>query len=132
VKHLHEKNEQYAEPSVGILDTFPSGGISRVILTQKEFTSLCPLTKQPDYCTIRIEYAPKELCVESKSLKLYLSSYRNVGAFAETLARRIGEDLFKVLSPRYLSITVQTAPRGGIDIEATARVWGRTEAGDNG
>lgn len=121
MKHLHEKNEQYAEPSAEILDTFPNPGVEDVLMTQREFTSVCPLTKQPDYCTVTISYSPNKLCVESKSLKLYLASYRQVGAFAETLAKRIGDDLWQVLQPRRLSVTLYANPRGGIDITAVYR-----------
>ena len=119
MKHLHEKNEQYAEPDAGILDTFPNPGVSLVLLEQREFTSLCPLTKQPDYCHVSIAYTPNERCVESKSLKLYLSAYRNIGAFAETLAVRIEEDLRRVLQPHAMRVVVTAASRGGISIQAT-------------
>lgn len=124
MKHLHEKNEQFAEPSQEILDTFPSPGLTEVILEQKEFTSLCPLTHQPDYCDITIKYYPRGKCVESKSLKLYLSSFRSVGSFAETLSKRICDDLFTVLDPHYIWVTVKQAPRGGISIEASSHKEG--------
>ncbi len=118
MKFLHEKNEQFQEPSWRILDVFPNPGVDSVTLEQKEFTSVCPLTKQPDYCTVTIQYVPKEFCVESKSLKLYLSAYRNIGAFAETLSVMIADDLQEVLKAKYLNVTVQAASRGGISIKA--------------
>jgi len=120
MKHLHEKNEQYAEPSVEILDTFTDPGVCIVELEQKEFTSLCPLTHQPDYGVITIEYVPRRLCIESKSLKLYLSAYRQVGAFAETIAARICGDLDEVLQPQWIRVTGRFASRGGISILARA------------
>jgi 7-cyano-7-deazaguanine reductase len=116
MKHLHEKNEQYSIPGRGILDTFPAPGPGIVELTQKEFTSLCPLTKQPDYATIQIVYKPQEKCVESKSLKLYLAAYRGVGAFAEEIAERIYQDLNSVLDPMSLIVQVNFVSRGGISI----------------
>jgi 7-cyano-7-deazaguanine reductase len=118
MKHLHEKNEQYQIPEREILDTFPAPGPGLVELTQKEFTSLCPLTKQPDYATIQIGYKPKEKCVESKSLKLYLAAYRGVGAFAEEIAERIYQDLNSILDPVSLVVKVNFASRGGISIVA--------------
>jgi len=118
MKHLHEKNEQYATPDREILDSFPNPGVIQVTLTQGEFTSLCPLTGQPDYAEIEIKYGPKELCIESKSLKLYLSAYRNFGGFAETIAKMICEDLYEVLKPKYIQVNGRFVSRGGISIDA--------------
>ena len=69
-----------------------------------EFTSLCPITAQPDFATIYISYIPDKLCVESKSLKLYLFSYRNHGDFHENCINTIGKDLVNLLDPRYLEV----------------------------
>lgn len=118
MKHLHEKNEQFTKPDPDILDTFPNPGVNLVTLRQMEFTSVCPLTHQPDYCTVDVEYEPANLCVESKSLKLYLASYRQEGAFAETLAVRICEDLLKVTGAFTMKVTILANPRGGIAIKA--------------
>ena len=81
-----------------------------------EFTSLCPITGQPDFGTLLIEYLPNRLCVESKSLKLYLFSYRNHGAFHESVVNRIADDLVSLLRPRKLRVTGTFRPRGGIAI----------------
>ena len=82
-----------------------------------EFTSLCPITGQPDFASIYISYIPDQLCVESKSLKLYLFSYRNHGDFHENCINTIGKDLVKLLNPRYLEVWGKFTPRGGISID---------------
>lgn len=81
-----------------------------------EFTSLCPITGQPDYATIRIDYIPKVKMVESKSLKLYLFSFRNHGAFHEDCVNIIMKDLIKLMDPKYIEVTGIFTPRGGISI----------------
>lgn len=81
-----------------------------------EFTSLCPITGQPDFATIRIGYIPGERMVESKSLKLYLFSFRNHGAFHEDCVNLIMKDLVKLMQPKYLEVTGIFTPRGGISI----------------
>ncbi len=79
-----------------------------------EFTCLCPMTGQPDFATIRIRYTPDRKCVELKSLKLYLWSYRDEGAFHEAVTNRIADDLIAVLDPRYLLVEGDFYVRGGI------------------
>jgi len=79
-----------------------------------EFTCLCPKTGQPDFATLRIAYIPYKLCVELKSLKLYLWSYRNKGAFHEAITNRILEDLVKAIQPRWMEIEGDFYIRGGI------------------
>ena len=79
-----------------------------------EFTSVCPKTGQPDFGTIEIEYVADRLCVELKSLKLYLQSYRNMGVFYEDLVNRILDDLIAALSPRRMTVTGRFTPRGGM------------------
>lgn len=81
-----------------------------------EFTSLCPKTGQPDFAKIIINYIPRELMVESKSLKLYLFSFRNHGDFHEDCINIIMKDLVKLMNPRYLEVTGIFTPRGGISI----------------
>ncbi len=81
-----------------------------------EFTTLCPITGQPDFAEIRIEYIPDELMVESKSLKLYLFSYRNHGEFHEDCVNKIMKDLIQLMSPRYIEVEGIFLPRGGISI----------------
>ena len=85
-----------------------------------EFTSLCPKTGQPDFGTIEIEYVPDALCVELKSLKFYLQSYRNVGAFYEDVVNRILDDLAAALAPRRMTVRGRFTPRGGMHSTVTA------------
>ena len=86
-----------------------------------EFTSLCPKTSQPDFGTIEIEYIADALCVELKSLKFYLQSYRNEGVFYEDVINRILDDLVAALKPRSMTVTGKFTPRGGIHSIVTAR-----------
>ena len=79
-----------------------------------EFTSVCPKTGQPDFGTIEIEYVPGSRCIELKSLKLYLQSYRNVGVFYEDVVNRILDDLAAACRPRRMTVTGRFTPRGGI------------------
>ena len=79
-----------------------------------EFTCLCPRTGQPDFATIRIRYVPDERCVELKSLKLYLWSFRDEGAFHEAVTNRIADDLLGILAPRRLTVVGDFLVRGGI------------------
>ena len=82
-----------------------------------EFTSLCPITGQPDFATITISYVPEERLVESKSLKLYLFSFRNHGDFHEDVVNVIMKDLKKLLDPKYIEVLGRFLPRGGISID---------------
>ncbi len=86
-----------------------------------EFTCLCPMTGQPDFATVRIAYVPDKLCVELKSLKLYLWSFRNEGAFHEAVTNRILDDLVKALQPRKAEVVGDFLIRGGIHTVVTAR-----------
>ena len=79
-----------------------------------EFTCLCPITGQPDFATLSLEYIPDRLCVELKSLKLYVWSYRNRGAFHEAVTNEIADRLVATLQPRFLRLTAQFNVRGGI------------------
>jgi 7-cyano-7-deazaguanine reductase len=85
-----------------------------------EFTCLCPRTGQPDFAIITIEYVPDEKIVELKSLKLYLHSYRNEGAFHEAVTNRILDDLVDLLAPRRMTVTADFGVRGGIQTVVTA------------
>ena len=89
-----------------------------------EFTSLCPITGQPDFAEIRISYIPDKRMVESKSLKLYLLSFRNHGDFHEDCVNTIMKDLIKLMDPRYIEVTGFFTPRGGISIHPYAN-YGR-------
>jgi 7-cyano-7-deazaguanine reductase len=102
------------------LEVFPNHapGNLTVTLHCTEFTCLCPLTHQPDYAQIDITYVPDKFVVESKSMKLYLETYRNEGVFHEHLAIDIAEDFKKYLKPLSISVIVRFHVRGGIAIDA--------------
>ena len=85
-----------------------------------EFTSVCPVTGQPDFGHIAIEYVPDRLCLESKSLKLYLFSFRNHGVFHEEAVNRVLDDIIRVIKPKRARVTGKFRPRGGIAIEVEA------------
>ena len=85
-----------------------------------EFTSLCPITGQPDFATIYISYVPDKLMVESKSLKLYLFSFRNHGDFHEDCVNIIMKDLIRLMEPKYIEVEGRFMPRGGISIHPFA------------
>ena len=105
------------------LETFPCPpNVERVVLESDEVTSLCPVTGQPDWETVRIEFAPDKSCIESKSLKLYFWSFRQEGAFCEALAGRIAQDVFDAAKPHWVQVRITQKPRGGITITADARV----------
>ena len=106
-------------PSTSILETFMSPAPGRhyeISFTTDEFTSMCPITGQPDYATITICYVPKDRCVESKALKLYLRSFRNQGVLAEGIVNRMLDDLVDVLAPHSLTVIGDFTPRGGIGL----------------
>ncbi|MHB0976607.1 MAG: preQ(1) synthase [Candidatus Aquicultorales bacterium] len=105
------------------LETFPKPeNVTTVILTSDEVTSLCPVTGQPDWETVTIEYTPDASCIESKSLKLYLWSFRDEGCFCESLADQIATDVFAACDPHWCKVTVVQKPRGGIGIASTAEL----------
>ena len=82
-----------------------------------EFTSLCPKTGQPDFGTIIIEYCPDKVCIELKSLKIYLQSFRNKGIFYEALTNEILDEISGVCNPRWMKVTSKFSPRGGISTD---------------
>lgn len=86
----------------------------RICMELPEFTCLCPMTGQPDFAVLSLEYIPDRLCVELKSLKLYVWSYRDQGAFHEAVTNRILDDLVKATQPRYMKLTAKFNVRGGI------------------
>jgi 7-cyano-7-deazaguanine reductase len=110
-----------SEAYVG-LETFANPGVSHVEMTSDELTAVCPVTGQPDLYVATIEYWPGELCIESKSLKLYLSGYRNEGHFCEALAVKIRDDVAEAvqLAADKVRVTLKQKSRGGITITATA------------
>jgi 7-cyano-7-deazaguanine reductase len=93
-----------------------------VRFTSDELTSLCPLTGQPDFNTVEIDYAPNQLCIESKSLKLYLWSFRDKAAFVEQLAADIADEVQRAVEPLRVRVTITQHTRGGIVTEATAEL----------
>jgi 7-cyano-7-deazaguanine reductase len=119
-------DKQIAEPR-SILETFPNPRPQRdyqVEFVFPEFTSVCPVTGQPDFATITVRYVPDKLCVEMKSLKLYYFSYRNKGIFYEAVTNTILDDLVAVLKPRRMTVIGQFAVRGGTAGTVTAEYIG--------
>lgn len=92
-----------------------------VTIDSPDFTSLCPVTGQPDFARIVISYVPDRLCVETKSLKMYLAAFRNEASFNEEIVNRILEDLVKVVNPRRMTVHGEFAARGGISLSISAQ-----------
>jgi 7-cyano-7-deazaguanine reductase len=120
MKHLGRKSvlsaAQIARPRT-ILDAFANPNPGRdyeIKLAFPEFTSICPVTGQPDFATITVSYVPAKKCVEMKSLKLYFLAYRNKGIFFEAAVNAILDDLVALLSPRQMTVTGEFSPRGGM------------------
>jgi 7-cyano-7-deazaguanine reductase len=113
----HAGSEAYAG-----LESFPNPGVARVEMTSDELTATCPITAQPDFYVATIEYEPQALCLESKSLKIYLSRFRTEGAFCEALTVQIRDDVAEALElPRdRVRVTLRQKARGGITITASA------------
>ena len=120
----------YQDPDFKVLESFPNPFAERsknrhgvkgtLHIEAPEFTSLCPITGQPDFATIVIDYLPNLRCVESKSLKLYLGRFRQSGEFHESCVNRIANDLIELLDPIYLKVEGRFTPRGGIPFWPTA------------
>jgi 7-cyano-7-deazaguanine reductase len=116
-------DEQLAAPA-SILEVFPNPNPKRdyeILFTFPEFTSVCPVTGQPDFATIRLQYVPDKLCVEMKSLKLYYYSFRQKGIFYEAVTNQIADDLIEALKPRELVLVADFAVRGGTAGTVTVR-----------
>ena len=111
----HAGSDHYAG-----LETFANPGVSHVELTSDELAAICPVTGQPDLYVATIEYQPQALCIESKSLKLYLARYRNEGHFCEALAVKIRDDVAETLdlASDKVRVTLVQKARGGITITA--------------
>jgi 7-cyano-7-deazaguanine reductase len=112
----HAGSDHYAG-----LETFPNPGVEHVEMQSDELAAICPVTSQPDLYIATIEYWPKALCLESKSLKLYLAAFRNEGAFCEALAVKIRDDVAAVLElpGDKVRVTLEQKARGGITITAS-------------
>ena len=127
LKSLGKKTEYNFNYTPEILEKFNNKHVENdyfIKFNCPEFTSLCPITGQPDFATIYISYIPDKYCVESKSLKLYLFSFRNHGDFHEDCVNIIMKDLIKLLNPRYIEVWGKFLPRGGISIDPYAN-YGR-------
>lgn len=120
---------KYDEPDIAILEKIPNpfseqtnknSVVGTIHIEAPEFTSICPVTGQPDFGTIVIDYQPDMWCVESKSLKLYLGTFRMKGEFHEACVNRIANDLVSLLNPFQLTVIGQFTPRGGISLWPTA------------
>ncbi|MBC2371721.1 NADPH-dependent 7-cyano-7-deazaguanine reductase QueF [Listeria booriae] len=124
VTHLGNQGTEYRmDYAPEVLEAFPNKHPDNdyfVKFNCPEFTSLCPMTGQPDFATIYISYVPGEKMVESKSLKLYLFSFRNHGDFHEDCINIIMKDLIKLMGPKYIEVWGKFTPRGGISIDPYA------------
>ena len=111
-----------SSPAEAKLETFPNPAKRnyRIRFETADFTSLCPVTGQMDFAQITIEYIPAKLCIESKSLKFYLASYRNERAFNEAVTNRILDDFVRACSPREAVVTAEFSARGGIALTVRA------------
>lgn len=116
-----------ASPAEASLETFsnPAKRPYRIRFETADFTSLCPVTGQMDFAQITIEYVPAKLCVESKSLKFYLASYRNERAFNEAVTNRILDDFVRACTPREAVVTAEFSARGGIALTVRAEHQGK-------
>ena len=105
---------------VSVLETFPYQGPDQEVVTETgEFSAVCPFSGLPDYAILTISYVPSDRCVELKSLKYYILSYRNVGIYQEHATARLAEDLWKVLAPKRLTVRTVYNVRGGFETTAT-------------
>ena len=129
--HLKKTAEyHYQHPDISVLEIFPNPfansdtnrhGVNGIVhIEAPEFTCLCPITGQPDFGVIVIDYKPAAHCIESKSLKLYLGRFRQNPEFHESCINRITNDLVEVLAPEYLKVEGRFSPRGGISFWPTA------------
>lgn len=107
-------------------EAFPAPDVQRVTMNATEFTAICPRTGQPDFGRVEIEYEPNQRCLESKALKYYLWSFREEGAFCETLAARIADDVVYAIAPHWVLVRVHQNVRGGIALLAEAERRSRT------
>ena len=120
LKHLGNETEYKFSYTTDVLETFENrhpDGDYWVKFNNPEFTSLCPITGQPDFAAIYISYMPDKKLVESKSLKLYLFSFRNHGAFHEDCINIIMKDLIRLMDPKYIEVWGKFLPRGGLSID---------------
>jgi 7-cyano-7-deazaguanine reductase len=108
-----------------VLETFPYAGPEQEIVTEtREFSAVCPYSGLPDFATLTIRYVPSDRCVELKSLKYYVVTFRNVGIFQEHATARIAEDLFRLLQPRRMVVTTLYNVRGGFETTCSVTLPG--------
>ena len=120
---LGQEARGFASPHDAVLERVPNPQADTLYLarfTVPEFTTLCKMTGQPDFAAIQIRYIPDELCIESKSLKFYLASFRHTRSFNEEIVNRILEDLVAVCNPRRMEVHGEFSPRGGISVTVDA------------
>ena len=120
LKNLGKKSKIFNQPSIKILERVQNSNQKydyNIRFSCPEFTSICPVTSQPDFGILIIDYIPYKWIVESKSLKLYLNSFRNYGSFHEDCTLKVAKDLVDFLSPKWLRIGGYWNPRGGMPID---------------
>jgi 7-cyano-7-deazaguanine reductase len=130
----HSEARIPASPTEAQLETFPNPARRRfwIHFETSDFTSLCPVTGQADFAKIEIDYMPNKLCVESKSLKFYLASFRNERAFNEAITNRILDDFVRACAPREAIVTGAFSARGGISLTVRAAFPDAAKSGQNG
>src|SRR5438445_13692834 len=123
-----------ASPAEAQLETFPNPTRRKfwIHFETSDFTSLCPVTGQADFAKIEIDYVPNKLCIESKSLKFYLASFRNERAFNEAIANRILDDFVRACAPLEATVRAAFSARGGIALTVRAAFPDRAKSGQNG
>ena len=129
-KALGKSAKLSTKPSSKILESFNNqhqDTLYLVPLVCHEFTAICPITKQPDFATFEIVYAPRVKMVESKSLKLYLLSFRNYGIFHEEVTNRIFKDLWTLMDPKFMRIIADFNQRGGIAIKPLVQKFAKDD-----
>lgn len=105
------------------VEVFPApANVTAVTFTTDELSSICPVTRQPDLSTVVIEYVPNALCIESKSLKLYLWGFRDRAVFAEALAAQIAGEVMATAKPHHVRVVLTQRPRGGIEVKAVSEI----------
>jgi len=108
------------------VEVFPAPKhVTKVRFTTDELSSVCPVTAQPDVATVVIEYTPRDWCIESKSLKLYLWRFRDMAVFAEALAAEIADEVMTTVKPHHVKVSLTQRPRGGIEVHAEAERSGK-------
>lgn len=109
--------------AVNHVECFPApDGCTGVTFRTDELTSVCPVTSQPDLSSLELEYIPDQLCIESKSLKLFLWSFRDQAIFAEALAVAVAQEVMTTVVPKWVRVTVTQRPRGGIETETVSEM----------